>query len=200
MKPFYNSAPKVPASTSSPSLWLKLQIQRMMSNSSDQQSFQWWWQMADSDNPWSQSGTKSTFAKLMEEGTSAYAGIPKYQFWSYTSLASFNLKLLEKVHKNEENEGESIEHITRSILHQAQDRKLSEMAKVWKLREPCLVSGLLPPSPRNYLRTGSICQSPPSQPLPDDPRRIKYKLPDCSHWLQHSDIQTSLVFHEYFAN
>ena len=133
-------------------------------------------------------------------GSSTYAGIPKYQFWSYPSLASFNLKLLEKVHKNEENEGESIEHITRSILHLAQDRKLSEMAKVWTLREPCLVSGLLPPSPRNYLRTGSICQSPPSQPLPDDPRRIKYKLPDCSHWLQHSDIQTSLVFHEYFAN
>ena len=138
--------------------------------------------------------------KINGRGTSAYAGIPKYQFWSYPSLASFNLKLLEKVHKNEENEGESIEHITRSIVHLAQDRKLSEMAKVWTLREPCLVSGLLPPSPRNYLRTGSICQSPPSQPLPDDPRRIKYKLPDCSHWLQHSDIQTSLVFHEYFAN
>ena len=43
---------------------------------------------------------------------------------------SFNLKLLEKVHKNEENGGESIEHITRTILHLAQDRKLSEMAKV----------------------------------------------------------------------
>ena len=74
----------------------------------------------------------------------------------------------------------------RSSLKVCESLKVKETlsARLWRL-----VARLWSPSPRNYLRTGSISQSPPRSPDP----RIKYKFANCSQSWEYSDGQLFIV-------